>query len=310
MQDSAAHPFPYSGDTVQIDIPRWKLAISTVFSVLLAILFFVSGSWKLADPFQWSQALTQFLVPGNFAMPFTILLGIGEVFGAILILIPRYRRWGGWLIAFLLIAFMGYIGVNYNSLVGKECSCFPLVKRSVGPGFFVGDVVMLGMALVAAAWSRKSTNMGPLFVILGAVAVFAGVSYGVNANQLSGLKAPDSITVDGKTASLQHGHIFLFFYDPECLHCDAAARRMAKLNWKDTQVISIATRVPQFAEDFLKSTKLKASTSNDSKLLRETFKFVDPPYGVALDSGHQKAAVANFDESEPAKTLRSIGYVE
>ena len=310
MQDSAAHSFPYSGNSVHIDLPGWKLAISTVFSVLLAIVFFVSGSWKLADPFQWSQALTQFLVPGNFAMPFTILLGIGEVFGAILILIPRYRRWGGWLIAFLLVAFMGYIGLNYNSLVGKECSCFPLVKRSVGPGFFIGDAVMLAMSLVAAAWSHKSTSIRPLFVILGAVAVFAGVSYGINANQLSGLKAPDSIMVDGKKASLQQGHIFLFFYDPECLHCDAAARRMSKLKWKDTQVISIPTRVPQFADDFLKSTKLRAATSSDAKLLRETFKFVDPPYGVALENGRQKAAIANFEESEPAKTLRSLGYVE
>ena len=94
------------------------------------------------------------------------------------------------------------------------------------------------------------------------------------------------------------------------MHCDAAARRMAKLNWKDTQVVGIPTRVPQFAADFLKDTKLRAGTSNDLKLLRDTFKFVDPPYGVALDSGHQKATVTNFDESEPAKTLRSIGYIE
>ena len=181
-----------------MSLAGWKVALATLFSVLLAILFIVSGSWKLTDPFVWSQALTQFLVPGAISLPFTVLLGIGEVFGAILILIPGYRRLGAGLIALMLIAFMVYIGINYSSLVGKECSCFPLVKRSVGPGFFIGDAVMLAMALVAAAWSRKSANLRPLFVILGAVAVFAGVSYGVNANQLSGLKAPDSITVDGK----------------------------------------------------------------------------------------------------------------
>ncbi len=310
MEDSAAHPFEYARHAAVMELPGWKVGLATLLSVLLAIIFFVSGSWKLTDPFQWQQALTQFLVPGNLALPFTILLGIGEVFGAILILIPRYRRWGGWLIAIMLVAFMGYMGFNYSALVGKDCSCFPLVKRSVGPGFFIGDAVMLAMALGASAWSRKSESIGPLFVILGAVAVFAGVSYGVKANQMSGLKAPDSITVDGKQVSLQQGHIFLFFYDPECLHCDAAARRMAKLKWKDTQVISMPTRMPQFADDFLKTTHLRAGTSNDSKMLRETFKFIDPPYGVALDSGHQKAAVTDFDESEPAKTLRSIGYVE
>ena len=310
MQESAVHPLGYAANSAGMDLPRWKNNIALVSSMLLALLFFVSGSWKITDPFQWSQALTQFLIPGNLAMPFTLLLGMGEVFGAILILVPRYRRWGGWLIAFMLVAFMAYIGLNYGALVGKECSCFPLVKRSVGPGFFVGDAVMLAMAATAAAWSVKPSGFRPLLVMLGAVAVFAGVSFGINANRQTGLKAPDSITVDGKPYSLRQGRVFLYFYDPECLHCDAAARRMSKLQWGSTQVVSIPTRMPQFANDFLKSTKLRAGTSNDVKALRETFKFIDPPYGVALDNGRQKAAVTNFEESEPAKTLRGIGYIE
>ena len=284
--------------------------LATACSVLLAVVFFVSGGWKLADPFQWSQALTQFLVPGSLSLPFTLVLGVAEMFGAILILVPGFRKLGGWMIGLLLAAFMIYIGIHYSALVGKDCTCFPLVKRSIGPAFFVGDAVMLLMAAAAAAWSNRPEAMRPLVVILGAVMVFAGVSYGINANRITGLKAPDSITVDGKTHSLLQGHVFLFFYDPECMHCDAAARRMSKLNWKDTEVVSIPTRMPQFAADFLKATGLHAGTSNDSAKLRETFKFVDPPYGVALDSGHQKAAVANFEESEPAKTLREIGYVE
>lgn len=292
------------------DLPRWKITLTTIFASLLALLFFVSGSWKLTDPLQWSQALTQFLVPSKLALPFTLLLGIGEAFGAVLILVPRFRRWGGWLLAFLLIAFMLYMGLNYNSLAGKECTCFPLVKRTIGPGFFAGDAAMLLMAIAAAIWARPSAGIRAALVILGSVAVFAGASYGVNASRQSGLKAPDSITVDGKPFSLQQSHIFLFFFDPECLHCDAAARRMAKLGWKDTQVIAIPTRVQQFAADFLKDTGLHAKTSLDVQPLRAVFKFIDPPYGVALESGRQKAAIMNFDESEPAKTLRQIGFVE
>ena len=310
MEESATHPFEYARDAAALELPGWKIVAATVCSVLLAIVFFVSGSWKLTDPFQWSQALTQFLVPGKYALPFAVLLGIGEMFGAILIFVPRYRRIGAWLISLLLLSFMLYIGMNYGSLVGKDCTCFPLVKRSVGPGFFVGDGAMLLMAAAAGVWSRKPANLRPMLVILGAVAVFAGVSYGINANRQTGLKAPDSITVDGKPYSLQQGHIFVFFYDPECMHCDAAARRMAKLNWKDTKVVALPTRVPQFADQFLHDTGLKAGTSLDLKLMRETFKFVDPPYGVALDQGRQKLAISSWDESEPAKTLRPIGYVQ
>ena len=310
MDHSAAPSLEYGRGMAAFDLPGWKVALGTTFSVLLALLFFVSGSWKLTDPFRWSQALTQFLVPSNLALPFTLLLGIGEAFGAVLIVVPRFRRWGGWLLGFLLIAFMLYIGMNYHSLVGKECSCFPLVKRSIGPGFFAGDVLMLMMAAAAAVWARPSAGLRVAVLILAAVTVFAGVSYGVNASRQSGLKAPDSITVDGKTTSLQHGNIFLFFYDPECMHCDAAARRMSKLNFKDTQVIAIPTRMPRFAADFLRDTGLRAGTSHDGQLLRGVFKFIDPPYGVALQNGRQLAAIVNFEESEPAKTLRQAGFIQ
>jgi uncharacterized membrane protein YphA (DoxX/SURF4 family) len=300
----------YVEDSGIVDLPQWKNILSGVSAILLGILFFASGCWKLADPLQWSQAMTEFQVPSGIALPFTVAVGVAEAFGALLIVVPRFRRWGSVIISLLLIAFMAYIAVKYNVLAGKDCSCFPLVKRTIGPGFFVGDAVMLAMSLMAGAWSRRSDGLRAAAVILGAVAVFAGLSFGINATRASGLKAPDSITVDGKPYSLQTGHIFLFFYDPECMHCDAAARRMAKLNWKDTKIVAIPTRVPQFAASFLHDTGLQAGTSNDLDLLRQTFKFVDPPYGVALVNGHQKAAVGNFEESEPAKTLGPIAFAQ
>ena len=292
------------------DLPGWKKTISGVAALLLAILFFASGAWKLTDPFQWAQALTEFKVPSQFALPFTLALGVGETFSAVLVLVPRFRRWGSLLIGLMLIAFMIYVGANYGALAGKDCSCFPIVKRTIGPGFFAGDAVMLAMATLTGWWARPSENIRAVLVVLGTVVVFAGVSYGVNATRLTGLKAPESITVDGQPFSLQHGDIFLFFYDPECLHCDAAARRMAKLNWKDTKVIAIPTHDPQFAASFLHDTGLKAGTSLEIQLLRSKFQFVDPPYGVALQRGRQKAVVTSFEDTEPAATLHRIGFIE
>jgi uncharacterized membrane protein YphA (DoxX/SURF4 family) len=309
MSQSTADPAEYLGTAV-VDLPQWKTVASSVFAALLAIIFFVSGSWKISDPFQWAQAMQQFRVPPDVALPFAVLVGVAEALGAVLILVPRMRRWGGILISLLLVSFIVYIGANYSALVGKDCSCFPLVKRAVGPGFFLGDGILLAMAIAAALWSRRPSGMRTAAVILGAVLVFAGVSYGINATRQSGLKAPDTITVDGKTFSLQTGETFLFFYDPECMHCDAAARRMAKLDWKGTKVIGIPTRQPQFAGSFLHDTGLQAGTSNDLEKLRNVFKFVDAPYGVALVYGHQKAVVSNFDDSEPAKTLSAIGFIQ
>jgi len=295
-----------------IDLPAWKKAIASTAAVLLALIFFSSGAWKLADPFRWSQFLSEFHVPAELALPGTIALGIAETLGAVLVLVPRFRRWGSWLLALLLVVFIAYIGANYSTLAGKDCSCFPIVKRTVGPGFFIGDGLMLSGAVLAGWWARRSENLRAALVILGAVAVFAGVSYGVNSVRESGIKAPPSITVDSKPFSLSDGRIFLFFYNPECMHCDAAARRMSKLNWKDTKVVAIPIQDPQFAAAFLRDTGLRAGTSNDLELLRGIFKFVDAPYGVVLERGHQKATIAAtaFEDPEPAATLRRMGYVE
>src|SRR5215472_531887 len=142
-----------------VDLPAWQKTLGSVAALLLAIIFFTSGAWKLSDPFQWAQALTEFKVHSNLALPFTLTLGIAETFSAVLILVPRFRRWGSWLIALMLLGFMLYIGANYSVLAGKECSCFPLVKRTIGPGFFVGDVLMLVMAAAAGWWSRPAENI-------------------------------------------------------------------------------------------------------------------------------------------------------
>ncbi|HEV2688281.1 MAG TPA: DoxX family protein [Bryobacteraceae bacterium] len=310
MNDSTADPADLGLEAAGGDIAAWKKATGSTAAILLAILFFVSGSWKLTEPFQWAHALTEFRVPSAWSLPFTLATGIGETFAAVLILVPRFRRWGSLLIAFLLVVFMVYIGANYSALAGKDCSCFPLVKRTIGPGFFVGDMVMLLMAAIAGWWARTSENLRAALVVLGAVVVFAGVSFGVNFTRQSGLKAPATITVDGKPFSLEQGEIFLFFYDPECLHCDAAAKRMSKLNWKNTKVVAIPTHDPQFASAFLHDTGLTAVTSYDVDQLRSIFKFVDPPYGVALERGRQKAAIASWEDSEPAATLRRLGFVE
>ena len=312
MNQSTADPAELGLGAVGLDLPAWKKAIGTTAAILLAILFFSSGAWKLSDPYWWSQFLSELRVPAVLALPGSLALGISETLGAVLILVPRFRRWGAWLVALLLVVFMVYIGANYSTLAGKECSCFPLVKRTIGPGFFIGDTVMLLMAVLAGWWTRNSGSLRAALAVLATIVVFAGVSYGVNAVLHEGIQAPDSITVDGQPVALTRGHVFLFFYNPECMHCDAAARRMSKLDWKDTRVIAIPVQDPQFAASFLHDTGLKAGTSNDVNVLREKFKFVDAPYGVALDRGRQKAVItaAAFEDPEPAATLRGIGFVK
>ncbi len=313
MSETTASPAHLGLDIATLDLPAWKKVIGGICAVLLAILFLTSGAWKLSDPYRWSEMLEQFRVSGSLALPGTLALGIAEMLGAVLILVPRFRRWGSWIVGALLVVFLVYIGANYSTLIGKDCTCFPLVKRAVGPAFFFEDGAMLVMAVLAGMWARASESLRAALVILGAVVVFAAASLGVNAAKASGLEAPASITVDGKPFSLHEGKTFLFFYDPTCPHCEAAARKMSKMTWNDTKIVSIPIDTPQFAASFLHDTGLKAGTSNDLELLRGTFKFATAPYGVALVRGRQKATIdvgAFEKDGEPAATLHNLGFVE
>jgi len=299
--NATAGVFPYP--------PAWKNAAGTISAVLMAVVFFVAGAWKLTEPFLFSQLLGELRVPADLTLPLGLAVGIADTIAALLIIVPGWRRWGAILMSVLLVAYMGYLGINYHALAGKECNCFPIVKRTVGPGLFIGDTVMLVLAILAGIWARRSSGIRGALAAFAAVLVFAAAAYGVNAAKNSGVAAPSPIAVDGKPYSLDQGHVFLFFYNPSCLHCDAAARRMSKYDWKDTTVIALPTESPEWAASFLHDTGLKALTSLDTAKERTVFHFMNAPYGVALENGREKAVIADFDDSQPARTLRSIGYV-
>lgn len=307
MSASTALEFPGRS----MEMPAWKSAGGHVAAILVALLFLSSGIWKILDPIVWSKNLEEFLVPTWLSTPGTLALSVSETLAGVLILVPGFRRWGAWLASLLLVAFMVWVGWHYTALVGKDCSCFPIVKRAVGPMFFPEDGAMLLFAIIAGLWVRPPASLRGAVAILAAVAVFAGLSYGVARSHQTGTKAPDTITVDGKPYSLQHGRIFLFFYDPNCGHCDAAARTMARLHWKDdVTIIGIPTTMPRFAAAFVRDTGIKALTSLDLDALKKVFPFGDPPYGVALDNGRETGPVPHYEGAEPEETLRKLGFIE
>jgi hypothetical protein len=291
-------------------LPAWKITVSHIAAAAVAIIFLATGIAKLVVPFLVQTMFEQLLVPAWASMPLVILLGIAEALGGLLVLMPRYRRWGAWLIALMLVIFMGYIGLRYQALVGRDCSCFPWLKRSVTPALFAEDGVMLVAALVAAWFSRKPTGLRFPVIALTVISVFAGASYSYNTIHQSGIQVPETIAVDGQPFNIRQGHIFLFFYDPACSHCEEAARNMSTYGWKkDVTVIALPTNDPQWAASFLHDTKLVAKTSSDSALLRKLFVFTSPPYGVVLDNGRVKSILTHFDAPEPLPSLQQAGYV-
>ena len=290
----------------------WQRKAATIAGVLLGIIFLVSGGWKVLNPFKTGELLEQAQVAAGWGTLGAAALGTLELLAAFLLFTPRYRRWGGLLGSALLIFFIGWIGYYYKVLVGHECSCFPLIKRAVGPNFFIGDAVMLLLGLAAWAWSPKTIRWKIPGVAFAALVVFAAASYGVNAARLSHAQIPTPVIVDGQPQNLASGKVFLFFYDPSCMHCDAAAKFMSKLNWSDSRVVAIPTINPQWAASFLHDTHLKAGTSLELGKLKTAFPFVDPPFGVALKDGKVEKTFgqAQFNAPSPASDLKQLEFVK
>jgi uncharacterized membrane protein YphA (DoxX/SURF4 family) len=289
----------------------WRNVLNWTAAVLISAVFLVAGLWKLSDPSGAAVRLAQAKVPESLSLAATLGLGIAETLAGILLLIPRFRRWGGVIGSLLLVAFMVFIGIHYTELRGAECSCFPWVKRAVGPGFFVGDGIMLLLAVAAGVGARASSGLRSASLILAAVAVFAGTSYGVNLTRHTGTKAPDSIKAeDGTTISLREGKTFIYFFNPQCLHCLEAGRKLAALNWGNTRFVGVPTENPQFAGWFMGKAGLtgKGPVSRDLDVLKKLFPFDLPPAGVAVEDGYQKAMVLQFEDKEPGATLNKLGF--
>jgi uncharacterized membrane protein YphA (DoxX/SURF4 family) len=303
-----------------MEMPSWKSVAGHVAAAFTALLFLITGVYKALDPYHFAQMLEQLMQPVGWAKQFlpwsmgmTILLTIAELMAAVLVLIPRFRRWGAMHASALLVVFMLYMGVNYKELAGADCSCFPILKRAVGPGFFVGDSAMLAVAVLAGLWAKPAKPVLRSFaVIAGAIVVFVAASYGVAYGEHNGVTAPDSVIVNGQPMDLTNGRFFIFFYDPECSHCNAAAKHMGTLKWKsDMKLIAVPVRQARWAEAFLKDNDFKAMTSLDLDKLKKAFPFGDPPYGVVIANGRQIGSVPHYEEGgEPDLTLRQLGAIE
>jgi uncharacterized membrane protein YphA (DoxX/SURF4 family) len=306
MNDSMAQP---GLGLVRMDAPGWKSGLGWISSVLLCVLFLASGLWKITDVQGWAVRMVQAKVPEPLGLAAALLIGIAETVGAVMILVPRLRRWGALVLGGLLVAFMGYFAIHYNALRGADCSCFPWLKRVVGPGFFVSDGVMLVLALFAGLGSRRPQGLRTVALIASAVAVFAGVSYGVVAARETGTRAPESVLVEGRPFSLEHGKVFLFYFDPACMHCFESAQKMSKLHWGDTRVVGVPISQGQFATQFMQDTGFAMAITTDRDKLKAVFPYAGVPAGVAIENGRQKAALVKFEGEEPAASLKQLGLI-
>lgn len=290
---------------------KWTDWLGWAAAVVMAVLWFSAGLWKLTDISGWQLKLTQLLLPVQLSLAGTLAVGVAEVVAGVLLLRPAWRRWGGWLSVALLAAFMAYMAVNYQTLQGEDCSCFPWLERAVGPAFFWSDGAMLAVALLAVRFSQPFGEARSAGVAVVAVAAFAGVMLGVDRLQpqleLAGI-AP--ISADGSEYDVREGKVFLFFFNPSCMHCLHAGQTMAEYEWL-ADFIGIPTQDPDWGPGFLEDARLTGvKLSPDVERLRETFVFQDVPYGAMLEDGGVLERLMFWEEPDLSETLRRHAFIE
>lgn len=284
--------------------------IGLIAAVCMALLWLTAGLWKLSDISGWQLKLTQLLVPSNLSLPGTLLVAVSEVAAGVLLLRPAWRRWGGWLSVLLLAGFMAYMALNYEALRGEDCSCFPWLERAVGPAFFWSDAAMLGASLMAVWFSPRPTQLRAAGITMIAVVGLAGVMLGVDRfGPEPAITFAETITVDGEPYDLGTGQVFLFFFNPSCMHCLHAGQAMARHQWL-VDFVGVPTQDPDWGPGFVEDAGLSSVLlSPEAERLRETFVFQDVPYGALLDSGRVLEDIIFWEEPELGSTLRAHGFI-
>ncbi|HEY1241994.1 MAG TPA: MauE/DoxX family redox-associated membrane protein, partial [Bryobacteraceae bacterium] len=75
MNDSMAQP----QDTLfPMELPGWKTAVNWIAAIVLAIVFLVSGLYKITDAQGWAVRLTQLRFPESLSLAAALLVGIAE----------------------------------------------------------------------------------------------------------------------------------------------------------------------------------------------------------------------------------------
>ena len=290
--------------------PTWQNVVGWAAAAIMALLWLAAGLYKLTDITGFQVKLTQLLVPVSLSLIATVALAVTETFAGILLLRPAWRKLGGYLSVGLLLVFMAYVGINYEALQGEDCSCFPWIERAVGPGFFIGDGIMAAIAALAAVFAPAPRQLRGAAITLAGICAFAGVSLAWDhLGPAPEADVPAVIQVEGGEFNPREGGVFLFFFNPTCLHCLDAGIAMSELEW-NAQMIGVPTQDFEIAPGFIEDTGLKnVKMTSDLELLKKKFPFEDVPYAVALRDGRVLERFRFFEEPELSETLRKINMV-
>jgi uncharacterized membrane protein YphA (DoxX/SURF4 family) len=292
----------------------WQNILGWTCAGVMALLWIVAGLYKLSDIGGFQVKLSQLLFPTALTLPATLAVATSELFAGVLLLRPAWRRLGGLVSTGLLLAFMAYMAVNYTALQGEDCSCFPWLERAVGPAFFWSDGAMMAASLIAAWFAPRMVAVRQTRFVLFGIIALATVALGFDKfGPESGTDVPATVVVEGQDYNLRQGKVFLYFFNPTCLHCLAAGKELSKYTFP-ADFVGVPTQDFDFGAGFLEDAGLTGMVklSPDLDKLKETFPFNDVPYAAAIEDGKvlRRYTMIDLEEPEMGRSLRELGVVK
>jgi uncharacterized membrane protein YphA (DoxX/SURF4 family) len=291
-----------------------KPIIHWVLALALAVVFGSSGIWKLYAPAQAGIRQVEAGVPSAYALPWAVVLGAFELFAAVLLVVPAWRRGGALLAGALALSFMIYMGARYSELKGMECGCMPGRHRALDGWFFVEDGAMLAAAM-AVAWLAGSAAAfrrafwKPALALLLIVCVGAA-SATLERTMLAGNASLSLRVMDrsGKVAEMPlspRSETLLYFMSPSCLDCQRASLVIGKLRLAAPLVVVPDSRAESIYEYLNQAGIKNAVISLDYATMAPRLQLKQVPALYVFLGAAPQALILNFDPAALEKELRS-----
>lgn len=173
-------------------------AALVVCRAVLAVVFGVAGSSKLADRAGTRAAIIDFGLPTRWARPAAVALPIAELSVVVLVAFSSTGWWGALLAALLLVAFVVAIARLLRRGEAPECHCFGQLRATrIGRATLVRNAVLLVPAGVVLAHGPSDAGPGlaaafsrdrPGELVLGALVVVMVVVVAWMANVITDLR--------------------------------------------------------------------------------------------------------------------------
>jgi uncharacterized membrane protein YphA (DoxX/SURF4 family) len=145
------------------DSPKYRKILYTMCRIVLGGVF-IYASWdKILDPAAFALIIANYqIVSSDMANLSALFLPWLELVCGICLIVNHWPRGSAFIIAGLMVVFMGALGYNIHRGIDVSCGCFTLTEEAPGSMwlYLLRDVLFLAMA-VGVVFYRGNEELNP-----------------------------------------------------------------------------------------------------------------------------------------------------